>query len=490
MAELTDSRMNVAALKRVDPYVKTILETAAHVALYTFNASDNEWEKTEIEGALFVCSRTGEPFNNILIMNRLNMKNLIEPITLGLELQVQNPFLLYRNTQGKIFGIWFYDKEECVKIASTLTKLVKDTSECKGVGTCMKEKSVKNVNGIDIFGMLTKAQEEYNSKSPLKCQTGFVGTPPDSNNFHFSNNTDSTPKSVMDFFAKASSGVTNFNQDKNQVQAAPCTNTLQDSLFMGISRPGPPGLTQLQTMPTMPITIPSPNDVKPLLQRLMSNPAHSVEHIEKQQRSVTPQSELTALLRSKSISNDSNKKISFGQTEAMKNCLISSEVPSVQSNGNYVKQMLSSQPLVENEIGFLRINDTSSPINSVQTQQFFNSSLTQHSPIIGDVPLEVSSVEHRCLSAPHASAMETPTKPALMPPVMFTSSVTKEDNILPMVPPSPNVLPTNTQKQNNINSFQPEPLTKNQLIQALVHLIKNDPDFINQVHEAYVKSFG
>lgn len=70
MTDRTELRMNVAALKRVDPYVKDILETATHVALYTFNADENEWEKTHIEGALFVYSRNGEPYNSILIMNR------------------------------------------------------------------------------------------------------------------------------------------------------------------------------------------------------------------------------------------------------------------------------------------------------------------------------------------------------------------------------------------------------------------------------------
>lgn len=70
MSNVSELRMNVAALKRVDPYVKDILETATHVALYTFNAETSEWEKTDVEGALFVYSRSGEPFNSFLIMNR------------------------------------------------------------------------------------------------------------------------------------------------------------------------------------------------------------------------------------------------------------------------------------------------------------------------------------------------------------------------------------------------------------------------------------
>lgn len=37
---------------------------------------------------------------------------------------------------------------------------------------------------------------------------------------------------------------------------------------------------------------------------------------------------------------------------------------------------------------------------------------------------------------------------------------------------------------------RPEPLTHNQLIQAINYLLENDPDFIRKIHEAYVKSFN
>ena len=104
----TGLRMNFAALKRADPYAKEIIDSATHVALYTFE--ENEWEKTNIEGALFVYSRNGEPYHSLVIMNRLNTNNLIEPVSKGIELQLKEPFLLYRNAKCRIYGIWFYDK--------------------------------------------------------------------------------------------------------------------------------------------------------------------------------------------------------------------------------------------------------------------------------------------------------------------------------------------------------------------------------------------
>uniref|UniRef100_A0A4W5QBB1 5'-(N(7)-methylguanosine 5'-triphospho)-[mRNA] hydrolase n=3 Tax=Salmoninae TaxID=504568 RepID=A0A4W5QBB1_9TELE len=53
-------------------------------------------------------------------MNRLSMENLTEPITKDLDFQLQDPFLLYRNARLAIYGIWFYDKADCQRIAELM----------------------------------------------------------------------------------------------------------------------------------------------------------------------------------------------------------------------------------------------------------------------------------------------------------------------------------------------------------------------------------
>uniref|UniRef100_A0A3P8UDV0 5'-(N(7)-methylguanosine 5'-triphospho)-[mRNA] hydrolase n=1 Tax=Cynoglossus semilaevis TaxID=244447 RepID=A0A3P8UDV0_CYNSE len=89
--------MSLAALKRQDPYINKLLDVTGQVALYNFNSKSNEWEKTEIEGTLFVYSRSASPHHGFTIMNRLSTENLVEPINKDLEFQLQDPFLLYRN---------------------------------------------------------------------------------------------------------------------------------------------------------------------------------------------------------------------------------------------------------------------------------------------------------------------------------------------------------------------------------------------------------
>lgn len=238
MADSVELRMSVTSIKRVDPYVKEILATATHVALYKFNTTSNEWEKTDTEGALFVYSRNGEPYHSIMVMNRLNTNNVIEPIVKDFDYQMQVPFLLYRNSKSKIFGIWFFNREECIRITFIIESVMENIADKKPI-----DKQKHTANGVDIFSLLSKAQEDFN-KTPTKQDP----VPPNA----FSTPRDCTSKSVMDFFAKAS------------------TKSTQKPISM---------------MPT--------GQGDHVLQRLMSNPAHSVEHIEKQQRSITPQEQVS-----------------------------------------------------------------------------------------------------------------------------------------------------------------------------------------------------
>ncbi|XP_041910456.1 mRNA-decapping enzyme 1B [Arvicola amphibius] len=162
--------ISLAALQRHDPYISRIVDVASQVALYTFFHRANKWEKTDVEGTLFVYTRSASPKHGFTIMNRLSMENRTEPITKDLDLQLQDPFLLYRNATLSIYGIWFYDKEECQRIA----KLMKNLSQCEqlkachGAGAGSSPVTLSSGEGreVDILQMLTKAKDEY-----TKCRS-------------------------------------------------------------------------------------------------------------------------------------------------------------------------------------------------------------------------------------------------------------------------------------------------------------------------------
>uniref|UniRef100_A0A8D1Y4E0 5'-(N(7)-methylguanosine 5'-triphospho)-[mRNA] hydrolase n=1 Tax=Sus scrofa TaxID=9823 RepID=A0A8D1Y4E0_PIG len=168
--------ISLAALRRHDPYISHIVDVASQVALYTFGHRANEWEKTDVEGTLFVYTRSASPKHGFTIMNRLSMENRTEPITKDLDFLLQDPFLLYRNARLSIYGIWFYDKEECQRIAELMKNLTQyeqlKAHHGTGAGAAARAGGPTMTLGsgesreVDILRMLTKARDEY-----TKCKT-------------------------------------------------------------------------------------------------------------------------------------------------------------------------------------------------------------------------------------------------------------------------------------------------------------------------------
>ncbi|KFV88105.1 mRNA-decapping enzyme 1A, partial [Struthio camelus australis] len=123
-------------------------------------------EKTDIEGTLFVYKRSASPYHGFTIVNRLNMHNLVEPVNKDLEFQLHEPFLLYRNASLSIYSIWFYDKNDCHRIAKLMAKVVEQEAQ-RSRQVCHDRKSPSRTNGcnenrpIDILEMLSKAKDEY-----------------------------------------------------------------------------------------------------------------------------------------------------------------------------------------------------------------------------------------------------------------------------------------------------------------------------------------
>ncbi|XP_063283637.1 mRNA-decapping enzyme 1A [Pelobates fuscus] len=167
--------MSLAALRHTDPYINTIVDVTGQVALYSFSPRTGEWEKTDIEGTLFVYTRSASPHHGFTIMNRLNMNNLVEPVNKDLEFQLHEPFLLYRNASLSIYSIWFYDKNDCKRIAKLMTDVVSLESERVRARTSPLVTNGGADQPIDILEMLSKAKNEYEKGHVVNDQTTTSG---------------------------------------------------------------------------------------------------------------------------------------------------------------------------------------------------------------------------------------------------------------------------------------------------------------------------
>ncbi|NXX51740.1 DCP1A enzyme, partial [Tricholaema leucomelas] len=164
--------ISLAALKQHDPYITSIADVTGQVALYSFSPKANEWVIVCLDQDVNPClcfgcnNRSASPYHGFTIVNRLNMHNLVEPVNKDLEFQLHEPFLLYRNASLSIYSIWFYDKNDCHRIAKLMAKVVEQEAQ-RSQQVSQDRKSPSRTNGcsesrpIDILEMLSKAKDEY-----------------------------------------------------------------------------------------------------------------------------------------------------------------------------------------------------------------------------------------------------------------------------------------------------------------------------------------
>ncbi|XP_031638323.1 mRNA-decapping enzyme 1A [Contarinia nasturtii] len=502
MADKTSElRMNLAAIKRVDPYAKDIIDNSAHVAFYTFNPDETEWEKTDIEGAFFVYSRNAEPYHSVFINNRLNTNSLVEPITAGIELQNQTPFLLYRNERNRIRGFWFYNRNECDRISELVERIAKDAeplTESQKSGesnlpTQAFDLMTYSNNNVDIFSMLSRAQQDFNT-SLTASKTKAVPPSPDA------------PKVMVNESIEKKSAL-----QKVAPAAAPIQIPVNSSV-MNFFAAAKPAQAQLK------------EGSGPLLQRMLSQPVH-IDQIE--QRVKTPLKEKQSPPQNRSTSSNAKpKQIPFGSVANIENGLsfVRINSPTQQQNASID---LGTSPLAT----FIASNNLAhfkgplpTDVKEIESQRQKTDPQLQ---ALLKKPVPVSSTPKPGGSQ---SSNTTPGKPAatkLMPPTMFETTANEANNQR-VGPQNANAKAgknesNETNKKNSMakskdvgnpksrkksaheqQQQQPhtqaqqtddlaaavQPLTETQLLQAISYLMKNDPSFIRKIHEAYLKSFA
>lgn len=380
---------------------------------------------SETLGSFFVYSRLAEPFHSIFINNRLNTNSLVEPITKQIELQSQPPFLLYRNQRSAISGFWFYSKEDCVRIHLLLEKLIKNCNNGRpdddrsgnhlqqavqqqqvfakpqnGNGRPMKQ------DGVDIFSMLSKAQENFNNST---CSAADVGP---------------TPQQLNQKFA-----AWQMNGSPPHHQHQPLMKQLSNAM---------PDIT-------------SPNVVNFFAAAQQPNGAGPVigdgPHIQSQNNqfmakhpNIPPVQTLDEIEKQHRVSSSPPQKV--GKYFERSTCELVA----------YSVSYISEPKMIKTDFNNL--------LNSVAKQQ-------QH-PSVSPQPIK--------LQQPGAFQSQVSNKPTLITPAMFQATNVVEEKIAAPAP-----------SQSNI---RPEPLTQNQLLQALNYMLESDPEFIRKIHEAYVKSFN
>lgn len=461
--------MSLAALQRQDPYINKLLDVTGQVALYNFNAKANEWEKTEIEGTLFVYSRSASPHHGFTIMNRLSTENLVEPINKDLEFQLQDPFLLYKNGNLGIYSIWFYDKRDCQRIAQLMVKIVRQEAELaqrpspERVDTA-RTNGTTEPRPIDILQLLSKAKEEYHRAQAGEADVASTAGPSVKAVVHPTEHSRSTLAEKPSHMVKQITVEELFGSSLPKDPALPTIPTSNPPLPPS-APPTAPVYLQNQS-PLQPAPIPQqPPTILPSPYNLHPSPVFKPTA-----PSANPHCPVSPLGLPPHPAQPHPPGAFLGQE------ILNSLKPAVNS-ADVHKPALAPNFL---------------PSTLVPPQSFqepMGKSLLQHSK---DTPTLVKPMSVNALSmSPALNAQETSL---LLSPSVFQQSVSKAAPAA-VVPPVPSTVHSTVHsavhpEPTSTGDTQLMPCSKAQLQETLVHLIKNDPDFLSVIHDAYLQSLS
>lgn len=114
--QLSNAQLNHQVLQRWCPELQTILAISNFASLYNINPETGAWEKSELQGPLFVCQlqHPTRPWYQVIILNRKNPENLHLDITSSENIEVASNFLIVHveGGEGQTVGIWMYSDEE------------------------------------------------------------------------------------------------------------------------------------------------------------------------------------------------------------------------------------------------------------------------------------------------------------------------------------------------------------------------------------------
>ncbi|XP_042890846.1 mRNA-decapping enzyme 1B-like [Penaeus japonicus] len=471
--EQTRDTIRLNSVRRIDPHVSHIVDSANRTALYTYEQGGESWAKTEVEGTLMVYSRVAPPHHMVTIINRLNKSNFIEPLTSACDIQVKPPYLLFRSAKGVIYGIWFSETEDVQRIATAIQDHMKNDLPAapQPAPNILDDPAiaVAGAPGGDILSMLSRAHGEYESKrneprsivttttsvnndlvkpAPLRVAAGEQNT-------------------VADFFAKVSG-----------VQAGGGMG----GLGTGLPSPSSSG------PPVAPAANPS-NAPLPVLQKLFQGVAAVQAMVQlpagapvQAQQGVTnpipipgsaPQSHPPAM----SSSVPGGAPISLQELEGRfkDNLRMTNQVKEEDVNqlGQQQKQQQQQQQQPQQQ----QQQQQQQP----QQQQAYNQHLPQSEP---------------SLLSPQVFTSSRTSDPAIhgTPPIETSCPRTFPGLLTPGTATAMDMRPLNGSQESLHDgllggSSHVTPLTQEQLVQAFTMLLKKD-DFVRQLHEAYVQALN
>ncbi|KAF4995222.1 hypothetical protein FDECE_12873 [Fusarium decemcellulare] len=129
----TNTELNLSVLQRYLPSIHTILSIAANAVIYTFNSTSESWEKSGVEGTLFVCAQAPLPEDPgqrpracVFVLNRRGLDNVIVDLARVEHAEISGELVIMKveadwQEGDKVLGVWIHNDQEGTRETNAAT---------------------------------------------------------------------------------------------------------------------------------------------------------------------------------------------------------------------------------------------------------------------------------------------------------------------------------------------------------------------------------
>ncbi|KAJ8606663.1 hypothetical protein MRB53_040799 [Persea americana] len=121
--------LNYTVLSRYVPGLRRIVSIASFTVVYVFSPGSQQWEKSGVEGTLFLCQTSdGASIGySVVILNRKSLDNFITHLTSADDVELTDEYVILQGVSAdgapRIYGLWIFSEAETVPSTKELVGL-------------------------------------------------------------------------------------------------------------------------------------------------------------------------------------------------------------------------------------------------------------------------------------------------------------------------------------------------------------------------------
>ncbi|KAI9837449.1 MAG: hypothetical protein M1819_007097 [Sarea resinae] len=125
----SNAELNLSVIRRHNPAVTSILSIAHYSVVYIFSLQNHQWEKSGVEGTLFVCQLTASDVGaerfGVMVLNRRGLNNFYTELLEGEDVEITEEYVILRVSSDdaesgqQVYGLWIFSEPPPSSTANT-----------------------------------------------------------------------------------------------------------------------------------------------------------------------------------------------------------------------------------------------------------------------------------------------------------------------------------------------------------------------------------